>query len=223
MPSATSVGAETGAGAAPVSRGRPAAPGLLAALALPPGTTVLQQRRPDGAVLRAVHLPGGRSDPPAPPRPSVSAGEEATRMPRERTPSPDSPTAAAGTGAAVGQPPAADDPHAVRRYSLLEQATRCRLLHELAGVEAADARGVFLDWEQQQDARQAQAVADVWRRVGRFLVGSGDVGEQRWGDFAWRRLYLTEVAPWADYTEGDEYRFLGMPGPGDRGTDAARG
>jgi len=132
-------------------------------------------------------------------------------MPRERIPSPDPLAAETGPGLRPRTDPEPDDPQATRRYSLLEHTTRCALVHELAGRD--DARRAFVAWEDQLHQRQAQAVADVWRRVGRYLLGSGLSGERDWGPLTWRRLYLTEVAPWTDYTEGDEYRFLGMPAP----------
>ena len=53
-----------------------------------------------------------------------------------------------------------------------------------------------------------RAIADLWRRVGRFVIAVD--ADNRLGDVLWRRLYLTEVAPWADYAEGDEFRFLGI-------------
>jgi hypothetical protein len=57
---------------------------------------------------------------------------------------------------------------------------------------------------------QQRASADLWRRVGRFVISLGVPDDRLLSDFTWRRLDLTEVAPWADYAEGDEFRYLGV-------------
>ena len=114
----------------------------------------------------------------------------------------------------------------VERHSLFEHTTRQRLLEAIAGTpwevplreghqedepDPEETRRLLAKWEDLQRERRRQDVAAVWRKVGRFLVGLGpDAGD---GDATWRRLYLTEVAPWADYAAGDEYRFLGLPAP----------
>lgn len=109
------------------------------------------------------------------------------------------------------------DPQAVRTYSLYEHEARTALVQHLGTAADADgARAALLTWEGLQHERQEQTVADVWRRVGRFLIASGAGtagGPQDWGAYAWRRLYLTEVAPWTHYAEGDEYVYLGMTPP----------
>lgn len=114
----------------------------------------------------------------------------------------------------------------VARHSFFEHTVRSMLCEHLGDARSAgNAQLALTKWEDLLRQRQAYAVAEVWRTVGRFLVASGAGqagGERDWGTFAWRRLYLTEVAPWADYAEGDEYRFLGLPGPGDRGPRAAQ-
>ena len=79
------------------------------------------------------------------------------------------------------------------------------LLEQLSGTpEPEEARRRFCAWEDQLREEQQRAIADLWRKAGRFLVGPGSGADQGYGDATWRRLYLTEVAPWADYAEGDE-------------------
>lgn len=131
---------------------------------------------------------------------TAPARAEARAVPRDRSPRPDPP--APGED---GHPRLPDGP----------TAEECReqirtLIDDWADVETAN--GVFGRLDELHRAATQQAVADVWRRVGRALLGAGGGGDQA-GGLAWRRLYLTEIAPWADYAEGDEYRFLGMPAP----------
>jgi hypothetical protein len=106
----------------------------------------------------------------------------------------------------------------VERSSLYVHVVRQVLLEAFSGRE--ETRRAFITWEDLQRARRRQDVAAAWRKVGRFLVGLGAGADGGYGEAAWRRLYLTEVAPWADYAQGDEYRFLGLAGPGPIGGSA---
>ena len=152
--------------------------------------------------------------------------------PRQRPPrgvrQPPAEEAAPAPAEEDGQDEQEPDPHAVQRYSILEHTTRRLLLEALAGTpwerplregrqedepDPEEARLRFCAWEDQLRERHQQAIADVWRKVGRFLVGLGTGADGGYGEATWRRLYLTEVAPWADYAEGDEYRYLGLAGP----------
>ena len=114
----------------------------------------------------------------------------------------------------------------MERWSILEHTTRHLLLEALAGAPwevplreghqedepgPDHARSCFGRWEDQLRRGQREAIADVWRKVGRFLVGLGTGADQGYGEATWRRLYLTEVAPVGGLRRG---RRVPLPRPG---------
>ena len=168
-------------------------------------------------------MPAPTATPPYPAYPAYPASPR-TRHPRGgRRPVPEE--EAPASAEEDDQEP---DPHAVERWSILEHTTRHLLLEALAGAPwevplreghqedepgPDHARELFGRWEDQLRRGQREAIADVWRKVGRFLVGLGTGADQGYGEATWRRLYLTEVAPGGTTPRATSTASSAWPGP----------